>query len=254
MIAPEGWPFVLIPASAGAAAVLLGWPVAGAPLLALSLFSVFFFRNPDRSCSQPEDVACSPADGRVLVVQPSPEAVASDGLPVQVSVFMSVADVHVNRAPITGTLVGYSYNPGRKLAAFKEKASMENEQNLSVWEGPAGRIAMKQIAGLVARRIVFDHRPGATVRRSERVGLIRFGSRVDRGQPIPGTPITYVGQTEDGAELGNVEGYPYRKLGDSIQWEGKLRDGIWLQLNARTAFVTEERLDIIGTADLWIRP
>jgi len=81
-----------------------------------------------------------------------------------------------------------------------------------------------------------------------------IGYRVDQGQAIPGTPITYVGQAEEGAELGNVEGYPYRKLGDSIQWEGKLRDGIWLQLNARTAFVTEERLDIIGTADLWIRP
>jgi hypothetical protein len=81
-----------------------------------------------------------------------------------------------------------------------------------------------------------------------------IGYRVDQGQAIPGTPITYLGQAEEGAELGNVEGYPYRKLGDSIQWEGRLRDGIWLQLNARTAFVTEERLDIVGTADLWIRP
>ena len=179
MIAPEGWPFILIPAAVGVAAVLIGWPVAGAPFLALGLFSVFFFRNPDRTCNEPEDVACSPADGRILVVQPAPAAVADHGLPIQVSIFMSVADVHVNRAPISATLVDYAYNPGRTMAAFKEKASLENEQNLSVWDGPVGRVAMKQIAGLIARRIVFDHRPGAAVERGERVGLIRFGSRVD---------------------------------------------------------------------------
>jgi hypothetical protein len=78
-----------------------------------------------------------------------------------------------------GELTEYSYNPGRKISAFKEKASLENEQNLSVWEGPSGRIALKQIAGLVARRIVFDHSPGDSVLRGERIGLIRYGSRVD---------------------------------------------------------------------------
>jgi phosphatidylserine decarboxylase len=76
-------------------------------------------------------------------------------------------------------LTEYTYNPGRKFSAFKEKASLENEQNLSVWEGPAGRIALKQIAGLVARRIVFDHSPGDEVDRGQRIGLIRYGSRVD---------------------------------------------------------------------------
>ncbi len=179
MIAPEGWPFVLAPAALAAGGFVVGWPVAGILLLALAAFSLFFFRNPRRSCSGPTDIACSPADGRVLVVRPSPANVAEGGLPIQLSIFMSVANVHVNRAPIGGTLVEYSYNPGRKLAAFKEKASVENEQNLSMWEGPAGRIAMKQIAGVIARRIVFDHRPGAVVERGQRVGLIRFGSRVD---------------------------------------------------------------------------
>ena len=82
-------------------------------------------------------------------------------------------------AAIDGVLVDYSYNQGRKISAFKDKASLENEQNLSVWDGPSGRIALKQIAGIVARRIVFDHRPGDAVLRGDRIGLIRYGSRVD---------------------------------------------------------------------------
>jgi phosphatidylserine decarboxylase len=114
------------------------------------------------------------------------------GLPQQVSVFMSVFDVHVNRAVTAGKLTEYRYNRGRKFSAFKEKASLENEQNLSVWEGPAGRVALKQIAGLVARRIVFDHRPGDTVERGDRIGLIRYGSRVDIFLPQDATIL--VGQ------------------------------------------------------------
>ena len=92
---------------------------------------------------------------------------------------MSVFNVHVNRAAIAGTLKEYDYIPGRKISAFKEKASLENEQNLSIWEGPAGKVGLKQIAGLVARRIVFDHREGDSVGRGQRIGLIRYGSRVD---------------------------------------------------------------------------
>jgi phosphatidylserine decarboxylase len=101
------------------------------------------------------------------------------GLPKQVSIFMSVFNVHVNRAAIDGELIDYSYNQGRKISAFKDKASLENEQNLSVWDGPSGKIALKQIAGIVARRIVFDHSPGDAVLRGDRIGLIRYGSRVD---------------------------------------------------------------------------
>ena len=179
MIAPEGWPFILVPLCAGAAIWLFGWPVAGGILLALGLFALFFFRNPHRSFNGDPLIACSPADGRVIKVGPAPEEMAHDGLPQQVSVFMSVFDVHVNRAAIGGTLVEYSYNPGRKISAFKEKASLENEQNLSVWQGPAGRVALKQIAGLVARRIVFDFSPGDEAKRGDRIGLIRYGSRVD---------------------------------------------------------------------------
>jgi len=179
MFAPEGWPFILVPLCVAIAAAALGWYPAAAVLGFFSAFSAFFFRNPTRTCTRDPEVACSPADGRIIKVGPAPKGAAPAGLPVQISVFMSVFNVHVNRAPLDGELKEYAYNPGRTMAAYKDKASLENEQNLSVWEGPSGRIALKQIAGLIARRIVFDHKPGATVLRSDRIGLIRFGSRVD---------------------------------------------------------------------------
>jgi phosphatidylserine decarboxylase len=179
MIAPEGWPFVLVPVSVGAVAGILGWPVIAIGIAAFGVFALFFFRNPDRSFSGDPQTACSPADGKIIKIGRAPDEMVRRGLPQQVSVFMNVFNVHVNRAAIGGSLVEYNYNPGRKISAFKEKASLENEQNLSVWEGPSGRIALKQIAGLVARRIVFDHSPGDEVQRADRIGLIRYGSRVD---------------------------------------------------------------------------
>lgn len=179
MIAPEGWPFVLVPALAGALVWRTGWPWIGGFLIVVGLFALLFFRNPPRTCAADPMVACSPADGKIIKISGAPPEMVERGLPRQVSIFMSVFNVHVNRAAIAGKLVEYSYNPGRKISAFKEKASLENEQNLSVWEGPAGRIALKQIAGLVARRIVFDHRVGDSVARGQRIGLIRYGSRVD---------------------------------------------------------------------------
>jgi phosphatidylserine decarboxylase len=193
MIAPEGWVFVWVPVCLGVLGLFLGWPLAGWPLVAFGAFALFFFRNPDRQCDHGVDVACSPADGKVIVVGCAPDDLAETGLPRQISVFMSVFDVHVNRAPIDGVLKEYSYNKGRKFSAFKEKASLENEQNLSVWEGSAGRIALKQIAGLIARRIVFDHRPGDTVARGDRIGLIRYGSRVDVFLPDDAEILVRVG-------------------------------------------------------------
>src|SRR5206468_8768974 len=122
----------------------------------------------------------SPADGTVVQIKDITDGEIWPGLTRQVSIFMSVFDVHVNRAPITGRIVHYRYNPGKKLAAFAEKSSSENEQNLIVLEdGRGARVAFKQIAGLLARRIVFDKREGDEVVRGERVGMIKFGSRVD---------------------------------------------------------------------------
>lgn len=200
MIAPEGWPFVLIPVCVGAVIWRLGWPWVGGALIIFGLFALLFFRNPTRSCATDPMVACSPADGKVIKVCPAPEEMARRGLPQQLSIFMSVFNVHVNRAAIAGTLKEYAYNPGRKISAFKEKASLENEQNLSIWEGPAGRIGLKQIAGLVARRIVFDHEVGDSVSRGQRIGLIRYGSRVDVFLPADAEIMVALGDTVRGGE------------------------------------------------------
>ncbi len=195
MIAPEGWPFVLVPVVAGALVWRAGWPWIGALLIVVGLFALLFFRNPSRTCAADPLVACSPADGKVIKIGDAPQELAERGLPRQVSIFMSVFNVHVNRAAIAGSLVDYSYNPGRKISAFKEKASLENEQNLSIWEGPAGRVGLKQIAGLVARRIVFDHTTGDTVTRGERIGLIRYGSRVDVFLPEDAAVLVSLGDS-----------------------------------------------------------
>jgi len=200
MIAPEGWPFVLIPVCVGAVIWRLGWPWVGGALIIFGLFALLFFRDPTRSCAVDPMVACSPADGRVIKVCPAPEEMARHGLPQQLSIFMSVFNVHVNRAAIDGELTEYSYNKGRKFSAFKDKASLENEQNLSVWEGPAGRVGLKQIAGLVARRIVFDHEVGDSVSRGQRIGLIRYGSRVDVFLPADAEIMVALGDTVRGGE------------------------------------------------------
>ena len=195
MIAPEGWPFVLIPVCVGAVIWRLGWPWVGGALIIFGLFALLFFRDPTRSCAADPTVACSPADGKVIKVCPAPEEMAQRGLPQQLSIFMSVFNVHVNRAAIDGELTEYSYNKGRKISAFKDKASLENEQNLSIWEGAAGRIGLKQIAGLVARRIVFDHEVGNSVSRGQRIGLIRYGSRVDVFLPADAEILVALGDT-----------------------------------------------------------
>jgi phosphatidylserine decarboxylase len=195
MIAPEGWPFVLAPIGVGSLLWLAGWPRLGLVFIAFGLFSLAFFRDPERTCEGDELTVCSPADGKIVFVGASPPELAELGLPRQLSIFMSVFNVHVNRAAISGTLIDYSYHKGRKISAFKDKASLENEQNLSLWEGPAGRVGLKQIAGLVARRIVFDHRPGDEVARGERIGLIRYGSRVDVFVPEDATILVSLGET-----------------------------------------------------------
>jgi phosphatidylserine decarboxylase len=193
MIAQEGWPFVLLPAAVGIVFIIVGWPIPGWVLVSLGAFALFFFRNPERRCEAPDGVACSPADGRIIAIDKAPKELQERGLTQRVSVFMSVFDVHVNRAPLGGTLVEYSYNPGRKVSAFKEKASLENEQNLSLWDTPNGIVALKQIAGIIARRIVFDHREGTSVQRGDRIGLIRYGSRVDVFLPETAEVLVAIG-------------------------------------------------------------
>jgi phosphatidylserine decarboxylase len=178
--APEGWVFMIPVIILAGAAFLIQWWIAAALLTLLFLFLVNFFRDPHRTGSERHIDVLSPADGTVVQIKDVPDGEIWPGLTRQVSIFMSVFDVHVNRAPISGRIVHYRYNAGKKIAAFAEKSSTENEQNLVVIEDArGGRVAFKQIAGLLARRIVFDKKEGDEVVRGERVGMIKFGSRVD---------------------------------------------------------------------------
>ena len=178
--AKEGWLFIIPAIIITAAALLLQWWTAAIIFGFLTLFLFNFFRDPHRAGSERHVDILSPADGTVVQIKDIADGEIWPGLTKQVSIFMSVFDVHVNRAPITGKIVHYRYNPGKKIAAFSEKSSTDNEQNLVVIDdGRGGKIAFKQIAGLLARRIVFDKREGDAVVRGERVGMIKFGSRVD---------------------------------------------------------------------------
>jgi phosphatidylserine decarboxylase len=144
--------------------------------LILALLVLNFFRDPERPIPTDAQAIISPADGRVVqVVEESHE-----GCPVwRVSIFMSPLDVHVNRSPIAGVVKEVNYRKGTFRVAREEAASIENEQNVFTVEGEQGRIVVKQIAGILARRIVFWKRLGDSLARGERVGLIKFGSRVD---------------------------------------------------------------------------
>jgi phosphatidylserine decarboxylase len=182
MLAPEGWPFVL-GGAAFAIVVYLLWP-RGIPLAALglllALFSLWFFRNPDRTPPSGTGVVVSPADGRIVYAGESPPGRYALVAGKRVSVFMSPIDVHVNRAPVTGRVASVRYHKGAFHVASVDKASLVNEQNGVAIVTPGGRtVTYVQIAGMLARRIVCDLKEGDAVRQGQRVGMIRFGSRVD---------------------------------------------------------------------------
>jgi phosphatidylserine decarboxylase len=163
--------------AAAIASGLAGLPVPAAFFLLAFLFLLQFFRDPERSPQGGEETIVSPADGTVLSIENAPESPA--GAARRLSIFMSVFNCHVNRSPIRGRLSHYAYTPGRKMAAFHEKASTENEQNRITVAGSRGSVTFKQIAGALARRIVFRPSLGADLERSQRIGMIKFGSRVD---------------------------------------------------------------------------
>lgn len=193
-IAAEGYPFILVPALGGALLFLFGYQVAAGFLLLVALACLAFFRDPQRSSHAPPDAILSPADGRVVRVAPAPASVAPLGLATQLSIFMSPADVHINRAPIAGTVREVRLVAGRKFPAFRDKASELNEHSFVVLEGEAVTVAYKQIAGALARRVVCDLRTGQAVARGQRVGLIKFGSRVDLFLPPAARVVVAPGQ------------------------------------------------------------
>jgi phosphatidylserine decarboxylase len=167
-----GLPLVLV--AGGLLGLRVYW--LGAIFLILALLVVNFFRDPERPIPSDERAIISPADGRV--VQIAEESVGGQARQ-RVSIFMSPLDVHVNRSPIAGTIQAVTYKKGSFHVASQPLASLENEQNVFTVRGEQGEVIVKQIAGLLARRIVFWKRLGDTLARGERVGLIKFGSRVD---------------------------------------------------------------------------
>jgi phosphatidylserine decarboxylase len=179
----DAYAFIVPMVLLGGLCLLLGWLIGdlfffGAALFfLLALFVAFFFRDPEREVPEDERLVVSPADGLVVVVKPV--ELADGNMGTLVSIFLSIFDVHVNRSPLAGKIVETDYRPGKFLVATKQKASIENEQNVITVENGYATVVFKQIAGLIARRIVFWKRKGDHVMLGERVGLIKFGSRVD---------------------------------------------------------------------------
>jgi phosphatidylserine decarboxylase len=198
---PEGRKYVLI-AAVIAFVSLWVWDIATWPLIGLAVWVAAFFRDPVRVTPQGDDLIVAPADGLVTMIERVPvpiELAGPNGLGeeplVRVSIFMSVFDVHVNRTPIAGTIRQVVYISGKFLNADLDKASEENERQHILVEGLDGRrIGFTQIAGLVARRIVSFVKPGDMVAAGQRIGLIRFGSRVDVYLPDGVEPQVVLGQ------------------------------------------------------------
>ena len=167
----DGIYYALAFTAAGAVVGFLTGPWYALPLFLLGAFCAYFFRDPER-LAPAGDFAVSPADGKVV-------AVVREGKETRISIFLNVFDVHVNRSPISGVISDVHYSKGKFLVASLESASVENEQNTVVVKGDGTTVVFKQIAGLIARRIVFDKKAGDIVQAGERVGMIKFGSRVD---------------------------------------------------------------------------
>jgi phosphatidylserine decarboxylase len=193
----EGLPFIV---AFAIATLLLFWlwqPLGWIGVI-LTGWCLYFFRDPARVTLLDSAVAVSPADGRIAaigIVQPPRELMLGERDRRRVSVFMNVFDCHVNRAPVAGRVARVVYTPGKFFNAALDKASEFNERNALVIEGRAGAIGIVQIAGLVARRIVCFTEPGRDAAQGERIGMIRFGSRVDLYLPLTAEVLVSVGQT-----------------------------------------------------------
>jgi phosphatidylserine decarboxylase len=170
------------------------------PLLFL-IFSINFFRDPDRTTPQQENIIVSPADGKVLFVKEVLDTRYINGKAKQISVFMSPLNVHVNRIPISGTVEYVKYHEGKFIAAFEDKASEENERAEFGINSRFGKVFFTQVAGFIARRIVYELKEGDEVTAGERFGMIKFGSRVDIIVPdswkekVKKDDIVYAGET-----------------------------------------------------------
>ena len=175
-IVRESVPYILVPALLGIAATVLWFWYVAVVLFVVALFMMFFFRDPKRVPPSDPDVVVSPADGRVTRVGP---AAAGADAPNVISIFLSPLDVHINRSPIPGKIVDMIYSPGKFLMATNEKASLVNEQNALTIQGEKITVVCKQIAGILARRVVCWKGKGDSLGLGERFGMIKFSSRTD---------------------------------------------------------------------------
>jgi phosphatidylserine decarboxylase len=176
-VAAEGWPFIFPPAIAACILAVAGWWAWAIPLAVVALAFLGFFRDPEREIPSVPGAVLAPADGKVMVIARVEDRWV--GPAVRVSIFLSPLDVHVNRAPVAGIVRDVEYVAGRFLAAYRPEASEDNERCTVALETDTSRVGVRQIAGVLARRIVCRVRPGDKLQAGERYGLIRFGSRTD---------------------------------------------------------------------------
>ena len=193
-IDPAGWPFILGALVITALIWLLAGPIIGVPLLLLSGFLLFFFRDPERVHNAPPSAVLSPADGRVMVAGAPTGEATPPGRWQQISIFLSPMDVHVNRIPVSGRVTRVEYHPGRFLPAYKKESGDLNERSEITVDHNGQPIVFRQIVGVLARRVVCRTREGAEVKAGERFGVMKFGSRMDVFVPLDAAIHVRVGQ------------------------------------------------------------
>ena len=200
-IAVEGVPFVAATAIISVLFYVFCWIIPAVIFFALTLFIIWFFRNPERKIPSGKNLIISPADGKIIDISNGVEERILKRRMTKISIFMNVFNVHINRVPCSGRIFDVIYNKGKFISANMEKASLENEQNAVVLEMPSGgKILFVQIAGLIARRIVCWIKKGESVEIGQRFGLIRFGSRVDVYLPGDAEVKVTMGQKVKGGE------------------------------------------------------
>lgn len=200
-IAKEGYPLIFAAGILAGAALVMGWLLLGAFLGLLTLAVTSFFRDPDRVIPGDEGLIVSPADGKVVSIAHVQHPVVMPDADTRISIFLSPLDVHINRMPVSGVIEDIQYQPGKFMAAYKDDATAENERNVvHILERGGKRLAVVQIAGVLARRIVCHAKRGDKLNRGDRFGLIMFGSRTDTYLPAGCRVEVVEGQRVKGGE------------------------------------------------------
>jgi len=193
----DSYRFAIPPILIGVACFVFGWKWPAGILVFLGLFIFYFFRDPERVVPTDPGLVVSPADGHVVEIV---DEEFESRMGHRVSIFLSIWDVHVQRAPVGGRIAKVAYHPGKFYGAYRAAASRENEQNMIYIDTPKGTLVFKQIAGAIARRVICWKQPGEEVAIGERVGMIRFGSRVDLWLPMEAEVTVRRGQFAKGGE------------------------------------------------------